>query len=261
MTLRRGRDLADTDRATATAVAVVNETLVRRLFPGQDPLGRQITLGNGDSRQSLQIVGVVSDAKYQRLQEEPRSVAYLPWRQQRSDNMFIELRTSSPAAVAAAVRWEAAGIDAVVPLHLQTVGERIREALVTERVLAALATLLAAAAAILACAGLYGMLAYGVARRTREIGLRLALGARPRSVTATVLADSLVLTGIGVLIGIGAALALGKFASGLVFQVAPVDPFSIGAAVMMMLIVAVLASLVPAWRAARIDPVMALKSE
>ena len=261
MTLLRGRDIAATDNASAVAVAVVNEGLVKRFFPGQDPIGRQITIGRAENRKSLQIVGVVSDAKYQRLQEEPRAVAYLPWTQQRVENMFLELRAESPAAASEAVRREARSIDGVVPVQLQTVGERIRESLVTERVLATLAALLAFAATVLACAGLYGLLSYAVARQTREIGLRLALGAHPRSVTRKVLADSLLLTAIGVVLGLGGALALGRFAGGLLFQLAPTDPASIAAAAVLMLAVAALASVVPAWRAARIDPVVALKVE
>ena len=261
MTLLRGRDVAETDNASAARVAVVNEAFVKRFSAGQDPIGRQITIGRDDARQTLQIVGVVSDAKYQRLQEEPRSVAYLPWPQQRSGNMFVELRAGSPAASSEAVRREARSIDGVVPVHLQTVDERIRESLVTERVLATLAALLALAAAVLACAGLYGLLSYAVARQTREIGLRLALGAHPRSVTRKVLVDSLLLTAIGVVLGLGGALALGRFAGGLVFQLAPADPISIAAAALLMLAVAALASVVPAWRAARIDPVVALKIE
>ena len=261
MTLLRGRDIAETDNASAVPVAVVNEGLVKRFFPGQDPIGRQITLGRDEDRKSLHIVGVVSDAKYQRLQEEPRAVAYLPWTQQRVENMFLELRAGSPAAASEAVRREARNLDGVVPVQLQTVGERIRESLVTERVLATLAALLAFAAAVLACAGLYGLLSYAVARQTREIGLRLALGAHPRSVTRKVLADSLLLTGIGVVLGLGGALALSRFAGGLVFQLAPTDPVSIAAAAVLMLAVAALASVVPAWRAARIDPVVALKME
>jgi predicted permease len=260
MTLLRGRDIADSDNAPALPVAVVNETLVQRFFPGQNPINRQVTMGRGEDRKNLQIVGVVSDAKYQRLQEEPRAVAYLPWTQQRVENMFLELRAGSSSA-AEAVRREARGIDGVVPLQLQTVGERIRESLVTERVLATLAAILAVAAAVLACAGLYGLLSYAVVRQTREIGLRLALGAHPRSVTRKVLVDSLLLTGIGVVLGLGGALALGRFAGGLVFQLAPTDPVSIAAAAVLMLAVAALASVVPAWRAARIDPVMALKIE
>jgi predicted permease len=261
MTLLRGRDIAETDNPEAVPVAVVNEGLVKRFFPGQDPIGRQITMGRGEDRKNLQIVGVVSDAKYQRLQEEPRAVAYLPWTQQRIENMFLELRAGSPAAAAEAVRREARSIDGVVPVQLQTIADRIRESLVTERVLATLAALLAFAAAVLACAGLYGLLSYAVARQTREIGLRLALGAHPRTVTTKVLTDSLVLTGIGIVLGLGAALALGRFARGLVFQLAPADPVSIGAAAVLMLAVATLASVVPAWRAAHIDPVVALKIE
>jgi predicted permease len=261
MTLLRGRDIAVTDDASAMPVAVVNEALVKRFFPGQAPLGRQITMGRGDDRKSLRIVGIVSDARYQRLQEEPRAVAYLPWTQQRVENMFLELRAGSPAATAEVVRREAGSIDGVVPVQLQTVGDRIRESLVTERVLATLATLLAFAAAVLACAGLYGLLSYAVARQTREIGLRLALGAHPRSMTRKVLADSLLLTAIGVVLGLGGALALGRVAGGLLFQLAPTDLFSIGAAAVLMLAVAALASAVPAWRAARIDPVVALRIE
>jgi predicted permease len=261
MTLLRGRDIEATDNASAVPVAVVNEGLAKRFFPGQDPIGRQLTMGHGENRRSLQIVGVVSDAKYQRLQEEPRAVAYLPWMQQRVENMFLELRAGSPAAVSEAAHREARSIDPVVPVQLQTVGDRIRESLVTERVLASLATVLAFAAALLACAGLYGLFSYAVARQTREIGLRLALGAHPRSVTRKVLIDSLVLTGIGVALGLAGALALGRFASGLVVELAPTDPISIGAAALLMLAVAVLASVVPAWRASRIDPVAALKIE
>ena len=261
MTLLGGRDIAATDNASTVPVAVVNETLVKRFLPGRDPIGRQITMARADDRKSLQIVGVVSDAKYQRLQEEPRAVAYLPWTQQRVENMFLELRAGSPAAASEAVRREAGSIDGVVPVQLQTVSERIREALVTERVLATLAALLACAAAGLACAGLYGLLSYAVVRQTREIGLRLALGAHPRSVTRKVLTDSLLLTGIGVVLGLGGALALGRFAGGLVFQLAPTDLACIAAAAAVMLAVAALASAVPAWRAARIDPVVALKIE
>jgi predicted permease len=261
MTLLRGRDIAATDNASAMPVAVVNEALAKRFFPGQNPVGRQITMGRADDRRSLQVIGVVSDAKYQRLQEEPRAVAYLPWTQHRVENMALELRAGSAGAASEAVRREARSIDSVVPVQLQTVGGRIRESLVAERVLATLATLLACAAAVLACAGLYGLLSYSVARQTREIGLRLALGAHPRSVTRKVLADALLLTAIGIVLGLGGALALGRFAAGLVFQLAPTDPVSIAAAAALMLAIAALASAVPARRAARIDPVVALKIE
>jgi len=261
MTLLRGRDIADSDRESALPVAVVNETLARHFFPGQDPIGRQITIGRDQSRKDLRIVGLVSDAKYQRLQETPRAVAYLPWQQQRGDNMFIEMRVAPRAAVSDLVRREVRALDAVVPIHMQTVADRIRESIVTERVLASLAGLLAAAATVLACAGLYGLLAYSVSRRTREIGVRLALGAERRAVVKDVLWESVVLALIGIAAGVAATLALGRFARGLLFQITPADPASLAAAAALMFIVACLAGVGPAWRASRVDPVVALKAE
>jgi predicted permease len=261
MTLLRGRDISDSDHETSLPVVVVNETLARQFFADQDPLGREITIGREQSRKDLQIVGLVSDAKYQRLQETPRAVAFLPWRQQRGDNMFIEMRVAPRASVADPVRREVRALDAAVPIHMQTVADRIRESIVTERVLASLAGLLAAAAAVLACAGLYGLLAYGVSRRTREIGVRVALGAERRAIVLRVLSESIVLALIGITAGVGATLALGRFARGLLFQVTPADPVSIAAAATLMFIVACVAGLGPAWRASRVDPVGALKAE
>jgi putative ABC transport system permease protein len=261
MTLLRGREVSETDGPNAPAVAVVNETLARRFFPGQDPLGHQLTIGRDKSRRNFQIVGLVSDAKYQRLQETPRAVAYLPWLQQRGGNMFVEVRAANRTAAAEAIRREVRALDATVPLTIQTVAERIRESLVTERVLASLAALLAAAAVALACAGLYGLLAYGVSLRAREIGVRLALGAERRSIVTRVLAESAVLAAIGIAVGLAAVLALGRFVGGLLFQITPSDPASIGAAAAFMFAIACLAGLGPAWRAARVNPVIALKSE
>ena len=175
--------------------------------------------------------------------------------------MFIEVRVASGASVAEAVRREVRTLDAVVPVNMQTVAERIREALVTERVLATLAGLLAAAAAALACAGLYGLLAFSVSRQTREIGVRLALGADRRSVVLRVLSGSIVLALIGIAAGLGTTLALGRFVRGLLFRIAPADPVSIAAAAALMFAVTCLAALGPAWRASRVDPVIALRAE
>ena len=261
MRVLRGRDIGETDTATAPPVVLVNETLARRYFPQQDPIGRRITVGRDKSRKDLQIVGVVSDAKYQRLQEEARPVAYLAWLQQRGGNMFVTLRLTPRAAVSDLVRAEIRAVDPVVPVQMQTVADRIRESLVTERVLASLAALLAAASAALACAGLYGLLAYSVSRRTREIGVRLALGAERRAVVMRVMSESFVLAAVGTAAGLAAALALGRFVRGLLFQITPSDPFSMTVAVTVMFIAAVLSGLGPAWRASRVDPVVALKSE
>jgi putative ABC transport system permease protein len=255
-----GRDFTSGDGPDAPRVAIVNESLARTFFPGQSAVGRQITMGRNQNRQDLRIVGIVRDAKYQRMQEEPRRIAYLPYLQQRSENLFAEVRAAGPIApVAAAIRREVRALDAVVPMRLETVTDRINESLVTERIVAMLATALGLAALLLACAALYGLVAYTVARQTREIGLRLALGAERFTVLRTVMSESLVLAGLGIVAGVAAALWLGRYAGALLFQLSPRDPVSIGAAAAIMLIVAGLAAFVPARRAARVDPVVALR--
>jgi putative ABC transport system permease protein len=262
MRLTVGRDFGPADAANAMRVVIVNETLVRRFFQGQSPVGRHITMGRNQNRQDLEIVGIVSDAKYQRLQEEPRSIAYVPWTQQRQENLFVELRGAGPlSAIADGVRREIRAIDAIVPVRVQTVTERIRESLVTERVIALLATGLGAAALALACAGLYGLLAYAVSRQTREIGVRIALGAERGRVLRMILGESQTLAFVGVLAGLGIALGFGRFAANLLFQVSPRDPLALSVAAAVMLGVAGLAGYLPARRAARVDPVVALRAE
>jgi putative ABC transport system permease protein len=165
MRLIAGRDFSSSDTESAPRVIIVNEALARRFFPGRDALGRHVTVGRGDNRRDVQIVGVVSDAKYQRLQEQPRSIAYLPYLQLPLENLFTEVRTSVPLSrIGEAIRQELRAIDAVVPIRIQTVDERIRESLVRERVVATLATALGVTALLLACAGVYGLLAYRVSR-------------------------------------------------------------------------------------------------
>ena len=257
-----GRDFNRNDIASAGPVVIVNESLARRYFPGQDPVGRQITMGRNKNRRDVQVVGIVRDAKYQRLQEATRSIAYLPYTQQPVENLFAEVRAAgSLVPVVEHMRREVRALDAVVPMRIETVADRIRESLVTERVIAMLATALGLAALVLACAGLYGMLAYAVSRRTREIGLRLALGANRAEVLRTVFFQSLVLAGLGILAGLIGALALGQFAQNLLFQISPRDPVSFGVAAAVMLLVACLAAYLPARRASRVDPVVALRCE
>ena len=262
MRLVAGRDFGASDGPESSRVVIVNESLARRFFPGQNAVGRLVTIGRSTSRQDLRVVGIVQDAKYQRLQEDTRSIAYLPYVQHPPENLFAEVRVTTPnAAVCESIRGEVRHLDAVVPLRLETVSDRINESLVSERVMAILAAVLGLTAMVLACAALYGLLAYAVGRQTREIGLRLALGAEPSTVLRMVMTDSLGLIGIGVAAGLVASLWSGKLANGLLFQVSPRDPVSVLAAAGIMLAVACLAAFVPARRAARVDPVVALRME
>jgi hypothetical protein len=152
---------------------IVNESLARRFFQDQSPIGRSIGIGRDARRQNLEIVGVVSDAKYQTLKEPARRIAYFPVAQQGLDrNLYAEVRAAVPASsIVDGIRREVRALDGRVPLRIESVSDRIRESLVTERVIATLASALGLVALVLACTGLCGLLAYAVSRQTNEIGL------------------------------------------------------------------------------------------
>jgi putative ABC transport system permease protein len=263
--LRRGRGITDRDVASSGRVVVINESLARRFFPSDDPIGHHVSIGKGASRQELEIVGVAQDAKYRTLQEPPRSIAYLPLLQTREvlagQNLVISIRAASPRTVATALRETMRTLDPRVPIRIQTVTDRIRESTLNERLIAGLAGALGITALLLACAGLYGLLAYAVSRHSREIGLRIALGARRGAVLWMVQRESLLLAGLGIAAGLGGALALGRFVRAQLFQVSPADPLALGAAAATMLLVTAAAAYLPARRAASVDPVVALKRD
>ena len=264
MRLVSGRDFGLPDSATANRVVAINESLARRFFDRQNPIGRRITVGRNASRRDLEIIAVVSDAKYQRLQEARRSIAYLPRDQLRAmlggENLFAEVRASAPlAAVVEGVRREVRALDPRVPLRIETVNDRIRESLVRERVTTTLASGLGVTALALACTALYGLLAYAVSRQTYEIALRLALGARRQAVLWLVLRECVLLTFLGTAVGLAASIALGRYVRSFLYQVSPTDAFALADAALLMLAVASLAGLIPARRAARIDPMVALR--
>ncbi len=265
MRVMRGRDFGPADNAAAPRVVAINDALARRFFESGDPLGRRITIGRNAARRNLEIVAVVSDAKYQRLQEPSRAIAYLPCAQLAEladEALFVEVRAAAAAApLAETIRREVRALDARVPVHVETVADRIRSSIVRERVTAALATGLGLAALALACAALFGLFAYAVSRRTHEIAVRMAIGATRRDVLWLVLRECLALAFVGTAVGLGTALALGRYARSLLFQVSPADPIALAAAALVMLGVAAMAGLVPARRAARVDPATALRHE
>ena len=259
--LIRGRDFRPEDSAQSTSVVIINESLARRFFPDQDPLGRRITIGRSERRRDLEIVGLVRDTKYQTLQEPARRIAYLPVAQQSNgQNLFVVVRSTGPvSSIADRVANELRSVDAGVPLRLESINDRIRESLVRERVMAWIASVLGVAALALACAGLYGLLAYAVSRQVKEIGLRLALGATRGAVLLRVLRDSATIAALGIVIGAAASLALGQYVRSLLFQVSPSDLLSLSIAACVMLVLAAAAGVLPARRAATIDPSVALR--
>jgi predicted permease len=265
MRLLGGRDFSDRDTSTSPRVVIINESLAKKAFGSLNPIGRKITIGRNASRKNLEVIAVVHDAKYQRLQEAPRAIAYLPCAQLieylEGTNLVAEVRATARADVRQAVAREIRAIDPIMPLHVETVDERISTSLVKERVMALLATLLGLSALVLACAAVYGLMAYAVSRQANEIGLRLALGATREVVLRTILFDASRVAAIGIVVGVAAAVMLGRFARTQLFEIQPVDPVSLIGACLVMAAVAGLAAFLPALKASRLDPVQALKSE
>jgi putative ABC transport system permease protein len=261
--MQQGRDFTGGDAAGSPRVVAINESLAARFFPGRNPLGRSISIGRDARRQDLQVVAVVGDTKYQRLQEPARSIAYLPLAQAGMEhNVFAAVRPAGAFAGAEeAIRGVVKTIDPRVPVRVESVGDRIRASLARERVMAVLASTLGVAALILACAALYGLMAYAVSRRTREIGVRLALGAPRAAVVRVVLGSGLAVTAAGAIAGLAAALALGRYAASLLHGIVPTDAAAIAGALALLVVVSALASFFPALRAARVDPAQALKNE
>jgi hypothetical protein len=259
----RGRDFSSADRESATRVVIVNELLARRSFGDADPIGRRISVGRAEQRRDLEIVGVVANAKYQTLHEEPRAIAYLPVAQHPSDDALAAVLRIDAAGdgLGDAIRREIRALDRSVPIRIETVGDRIAGSLVVERVIASLASAIGVTALVLAGAALYGLLAYAVSRRRRELGIRVALGADRQAVAWTVLRDCVVVAAVGIAIGLAASLALGRFAAALLFKVAPSDAPSMAIASVVVLIVCVAAALLPARRAVGVDAVTVMRAE
>jgi len=261
-----GRDVTWSDTRTAARVAVVNEALARKFFPGQSPLGHRITIGLAAARQNIEIVGVVRDAKYQQLQEPTRRIAYLPYEQlpefTAGNNLVAEVRTQhSSSEMTTAVRDAVRALGPTAPILIQTMNARIRDSLVRERLIAIVATLLGVFSVVLCCGSLYGLMSQTVARRTNEIGIRVALGAPSAAVVWMVVQDTLQVA----LLGAGAGLVLAatntRVAQRFLYGISAVDAGSLAAAAIVLIATALIAGFLPARRAAHVDPVTALRCE
>ncbi len=261
--LVRGRGIELRDVAGAPLVAVVNETFASRYYGAGGALGRRILLGEGPTARSIEIVGVATDGRYRDLRERGTANVYFPLAQSYASEVTLILRTrGDPLALAGVARREVQALDASLPLFaVRSLRQHVAAATAQDRMLATLSTAFGVVALLLAALGLFSVIAYGVTQRTREIGVRMALGARRADVIGMVVGRSAALVGVGLAIGLVAALGLGRLAAGLLFGVAPADPASLAAAVAVLGGAAAVAAYLPARRAARIDPMAALRSE
>jgi predicted permease len=257
-----GRDFTLRDDATAPRVAIVNEHFARHFFPGEIPLGKRFGLGKM-SDPEVEIVGLVRDAKTRDLKQPPEDMFYVPILQQGFGVRALLIRTAGrPEAMASRVREELRAVDPKIPVREVTTMElQVDRTLVQEWLMARLAGFFAGLAMLLACIGLYGVLSYTVTRRTREIGVRMALGAVRSDVLAMVLRESVLLAAAGATLGAGAALALTRYTSSLLWGVSPYDPITIAGAALVLIAVTLVAAYLPARRAARVDPMTALRYE
>jgi len=258
-----GREFGEQDRENAPLVAVVNQAFARRYFANENPVGKRFS----DRQREIgryQIVGVVGDAKYGSVRESPQPMEFQPIGQQAAlDSSVLHVRTiSDPAALAPSIRAEIQALDSdAVVSDVRTLPQIVRGQLRQDRMFATLASFFALLALALSAIGIYGIVAYRVAQRTAEIGLRMALGAQQRDVLWLVLRETLMVLGAGAIVGIPAALAAARLAKSLLFGLQPSDPLTVVCATAILFGVGTLAGFLPARRAARLAPTLALRSE
>lgn len=257
--LLRGRVFTDFDTDKTTPVAIMNEAMAKLLWPNENAIGRRfIPFG---SPGPIEVIGVVGTTVVGAIGEEPQPVAYFPLRQQYSPVGAIIVRTSrNPETLMAAIQGQLQQVDRNLALtNVQTIGQILDQGLWAPRMGAALLGLFGALALVLASIGIYGVLAYSVTQRTNEIGIRMALGAQPKEVLALILKHGMRLAAIGAAIGIVVALSTARLASGLLYGVSATDPLIYVIITILLLGVALFACYIPAWRATRIDPIVALR--
>jgi predicted permease len=257
-----GREFTDRDNPTGPRVAIVNETMARYFFGQETAVGRRIRFGLVDG--DVEIVGVVKDVRALQLRDQAPRFVYLPYRQQDDPTqMTVYVRASGdPAAAAAAVRQAAQRLDANLPIFdMKSMEVQVDESLFVERMVAVLSIAFGVLAALLAAIGLYGVMAYAVARRTREIGIRMALGAERSRVLWMVLKEVALLAAVGIAAGSVAAVWLTRRVEAQLFGISPNDPATLAGAMLLLGLVAMLAGYIPARRATTIDPMLALRTD
>jgi predicted permease len=256
----RGRPLTAGDRADSRRVAMVNEQLAREIFSGEDPTIHHLRFG-AITGPVVAIVGVVADVQHEQLTGRPRAEIYLPQAQEPVDMMMLAARVRGDAEqLSTAIRAQIAAIDPDQPVfHVKTLDDLVGESLIAATASAAMMSLFSVLAVILATVGIYGVLAYAVGQQTREIGVRVALGARPGDVARLVLRSGLAPVVIGTLLGMAGALGASRLIGNVLYGVTPLDPPTYLASGVVLVVVGALACAAPAWRASRVEPMQALR--
>jgi len=257
--LVRGRDFSAGDGENAPPVAIVTEAAARRHFPENDPIGQRVSL-NGPAGPWLQIVGIVRDSKYADIAESPLPVVYLPLMQNHETGVTLYVRcTVPPASLAGAIRSEVKALEPNLPFTTRTMAETIGVSLSPARIGAILISAFGGLALLLAAVGVYGVLAFSIAQRTREMGIRVALGADAGKVFGLVVREGMTLVAIGTVVGLPAAAASATWLRSFLYTIGPRDPVAFATAPIVLAAVALLACLAPAYRAMHVSPVVALK--
>jgi predicted permease len=263
----RGRDFGPQDHADSPWVALINETMARRFFGNRSPIGKHFTLGPWSGKQGIEIIGVVGDAKYLSLRETTPPTAYLYVPQLPAalspGGMAFEVNSVvPPLSLVPQLRSVIAKVDSqLTATDIKTLEEQVDQSLYQEKMMSALSSFFGVLALVLACVGLYGVISYGVARRTNEIGIRMALGAERGGILRMVLREALILSVVGIAVGLPAAWIATRSIASLLYGLKTSDPLTIGVATLVMASVALLAGFLPARRATKVDPMVALRYE
>jgi predicted permease len=257
-----GRGLTERDNARAPAVAVINQAAARKFFPNENPIGRKFGTSVDDDR-NTEIVGVLRNVRYNDLREQPPPTMYVPYRQNNPEDLVFSIRTAGdPSSVMAAARAALRASNSGIPVvDVETQMSTLEQRFAQEKVLAQAYTLFGGIALFVAAIGLFGLMSYNVSRRTREIGIRMAMGAERREVLRLVLRESMLLVATGVVIGLPVSLALGRLVRSQLFGLEPADLATMATAMSVMLSVSAVAGYLPARRAAGVDPMIALRCE
>jgi len=262
--LLKGREFNRQDSPNSPKVVIINATMAKEFFPSGDALGRHMKFGAGTDPLDKEIVGIVQDSHHSRINEKPKAFVYVPYPQEKGvTSLTYYVRTAGdPVALANSVRQAIGELDASLPIYdVRSFDEQIELQLSSSRLVALLALIFGSLAALLAAMGIYGLLAYTVTQRTREIGVRMALGAEPKRVGWMILSDVARLTGLGILIGIPLAYILGRLINSMLYDVQAFGFSSVGISLLALGLAAALATYIPARRATHIDPMVALRYE